>query len=157
GALAAGLFMSVAFVTIVFSWFPEMIADYTGGSWWVGLVVVIVVAPLIEPQLVTFALARRCAQRVPGDGRWWQTAVVGAGVYVGTEWAWPKLLADTLGQGMHASVRLRQAADLVGVHGLTFVLIVGNECVLQMLRVARRAAADRDAGPGIRRIASPCV
>lgn len=128
-ALAAGLLMSVAFVMLVFPWFPSMIGDYTGGPWLVGVALVLGLAPLIEPQFVTFAVARYLAARAPGGGRWWRTALVGAGVYVGTEWAFPKLLADTLAHGMHASALLRQSADLIGAQGLTFALILGNECV----------------------------
>ena len=137
GALGLGLLMSAAFVAFVFPWFPSMIADYSGAPWPVGLAVVFLLAPVIEPQFVTFAVARHLAV----GGGWWRTALVGAGVYVGTEWALPKLLADTIGQGIHASVLLRQAADLVGVHGLTFALILGNECVARILQERKVVAA----------------
>jgi apolipoprotein N-acyltransferase len=133
GALAAGVLMSAAFVTAVFPWFPQAVASYTGVSWPAGAAALLLLAPLMEPQFVTFALARHLARQIPG-GRRWLTALIGGGVYVGTEWAWPKLLADTLGHGLYASVLLRQAADLFGAHGLTFVLIAGNECVLVLLR-----------------------
>jgi apolipoprotein N-acyltransferase len=134
GALASGVFMSAAFVAAVFSWFPQAFASYTGAPWAAGLAVLFVLAPVLEPQFVTLAVARHLAERVPGGGHWWLTALAGGGVYVGTEWAWPKLLADTLGQGLHASAWLRQAADLFGAHGLTFVLILGNESVLVAVR-----------------------
>jgi apolipoprotein N-acyltransferase len=158
GALAAGLLMSVAFVTMVFPWLPRMIADYTGEPWPLGVAVSFLLAPVIEPQLVTFALARRLAQGVPGGARWWRTALIGAAAYVGTEWAFPKLLADTLGHGVYASPRLRQAADLIGVHGLMFALIVGNECVLAVLRallVAGNHAGEGSARPWTTRVAAP--
>jgi apolipoprotein N-acyltransferase len=147
GALAAGMLMSATFTAAVFPWFPQMLADYTGMSWPAGVALLLVLAPVMEPQFVTFALARRIAQQVPGGALWWRTALVGGAVYVGTEWAYPKLLADTLGHTVHASPWLRQAADLIGAHGLTFALIVGNECVLAVLRAwftARRRAAARD-------------
>ena len=134
-ALATGLLMSAAFVAFVFPWFPSMIADYTGGRWLLGALAACALAPVIEPQFVTFAVARHLAARAPGGASWWRTALVGAGVYVGTEWAFPKLLADTIAQGIHASALLRQGADLLGVQGLTFALILGNECVLRALVV----------------------
>jgi apolipoprotein N-acyltransferase len=55
---------------------------------------------------------------------------------VGTEWASPKLFGDTLGYGLYPSLWMRQAADLGGVHGLTFLLVIANECVLAVMRVA---------------------
>lgn len=134
GAFAAGLLMSVGFVIGVFPWFPQAVANYTGGSWVAGAVTLLLLAPVLEPQFVTFALGRHLARRIPGGARGWLTALVGGGLYVGTEWAWPKPLADTLGHGLYASALLRQGADLFGAHGLTFVLIAGNECVLVILR-----------------------
>jgi apolipoprotein N-acyltransferase len=89
------------------------------------------VAPLLQPQLITLAVARTLA-RGRGAGLW-RTAVIGASIYVGTEWAIPKLFADTLGHGQYASAFIRQAADIAGAHGLTFALIVANECMLAIV------------------------
>jgi apolipoprotein N-acyltransferase len=146
GVVAAGLFMCVALSVAVFPWFPDGLVNYTGAPWPVAAGVFFLVAPLLEPQALTFSVARFFASRSPGQRRWWLPAVVGAGVYVGTEWAFPKLLADTIGQGLLASPRLCQAADLVGAHGLTFVLLIGNECVLAALRAKQLRAA---AGPAL--------
>lgn len=158
GSLASGLWMSAAFGAAVFSWLPQAFASYTGASWPVGGAALLFLAPLLEPQFVTFALARHLARRGPGGAQWWLTALVGGGVYVGTEWAWPKLLADTLGQGLHASAWLRQAADLFGAHGLTFVLIVGNDCVLLVVREtlgARRRRSIHPLSSWVRKVALP--
>ncbi len=151
-ALAAGLLMCAAFVLLVFSWFPSAIQNYSGVPWMLSLLVVALLAPLIEPQFVTFALARHLARRSRTQstqrGRFWRTALVGACVYVGTEWASPKLFADTLGHGLYASALMRQAADVAGAHGLTFVLLVANECVLAALHAVisdGRNAAGADA------------
>jgi apolipoprotein N-acyltransferase len=58
-------------------------------------------------------------------------------------------MADTLGYPLHASRNMRQAADLFGAHGLTFALVLGNECALASLRAVvrgrRTAARARDA------------
>jgi apolipoprotein N-acyltransferase len=134
GALGAGILMSLGFVVAAFTWFPAAIEDYTGASWPAAVALTLVLAPALEPQFVALALARHLARRAPRGARWWRTAVVGAGAYVGTEWAWPKLLADTLGHPLYASAHLRQAADLAGAHGLTFALVVANECVVAVLR-----------------------
>jgi apolipoprotein N-acyltransferase len=147
-ALAAGLLLSAGFVLVIFPWFPAMVADYTGGPWLVGVACLALLAPVIEPQFVAFAVARHLARRLAGGARWWLPAVVGAGVYVGTEWAWPKLFADTLAHGLYPAPRFRQAADVVGVHGLTYALVLGNECVLALVRGGR---------PAVRRIVAPAA
>ncbi len=149
GALGAGVMMSIAFVMAVLPWLPRMIGDYTGTPWPICLLLAPILAPVLEPQFLSFAAARHLA-RQPGGTGWWLPALVGAGVYVGTEWAWPKVFADTLGHGLYASPRLRQAADLIGAHGLTFATILGNECVLAAFRALRAprplAAAGRARG-----------
>ncbi len=142
GALAAGLLMSVAFVLAVFGWFVDAIAGYTGGSWIVALVVVLLAAPLLQPQLVVFALVRQLVRVRAG---FWRTTLTGAFAYVGAEWAAPKLFADTIGHGFYAAPLMRQAADLAGAHGLTFVLILANECVTASISPARWRRSARDA------------
>ena len=150
GAAVAGVFMSIASVAALFPWFPDMIGDYTGVSWWIGAFSMVVLAPALEPQFVTFAIARHLARRSSNQTQWPRIALVGAGIYVGTEWAFPKLLADTLGYGLHASREIRQAADLFCAHGLTFVLVLGNAGMLAVLRAVFRRHAAGDARAGTR-------
>ena len=135
GAVALAWLMCEAFVLAVFAWLPSAIHNYTGASWFVALAVVLLVAPVLQPQFIACALARRLMQR--GAASFWNTALVGACAYVGAEWTFPKLFADTLGHGLYASALLRQAADLAGAHGLTFLLVIVNECVLVELRAVR--------------------
>jgi apolipoprotein N-acyltransferase len=147
-ALTAGLLMCEAFVLMVFAWFPSAIQNYTGASWVLSLVVVMCVAPLIEPQFITCALARHLAAGGARAGSRWRAALVGACAYVGTEWAYPKLFADTLGHGLYASTLMRQAADIAGAHGLTFVLLIANECVLAVLQALQHFRARWVLSPG---------
>ncbi|MBX3025851.1 apolipoprotein N-acyltransferase [bacterium] len=132
GALAAGWLMSVAFSLGVFWWFIAAIAGYANAPWGVGLAVVLLTAPLLQPQFIVHALARHLAQR-RGAARW-HVAALAACAYVGAEWALPKLFADTLGHGFLAADHLRQAADAVGAAGLTFVLLLANEALLAAWR-----------------------
>jgi apolipoprotein N-acyltransferase len=141
-ALGTGLLMCAAFVVAVFAWFADAIATYTGTPWPLAVVALLVAAPLLQPQLIVFALARHLARG--GGAGFWRTAVTGAASYVGAEWACGKLFADTLGHGLYASPWMRQAADVGGAHGLTFVLLIGNESVLAAVRATRRGRA-RDA------------
>jgi len=128
--------MSVAFVVAVFGWFPGAIAAYTGAPVPLAWGLLVVAAPLVEPELVTVALARHLA-RGRGAGRT-ATALLTACVWVATEWVFPKLFGDTLGHGFLASRLLRQAADVAGAPGLTFVLVLANEGVLGAVGAARR-------------------
>src|SRR5262245_1554328 len=138
-ALWRGLGMCVAYTLGLFWWFGLAVEDYAGwprGSW---LVITILGAPLLQPQFVTAALARWLAVR---RGRGAVTrALVTAGAYVGTEWLFPKLLADTIGYGFLQARAMRQAADAIGAPGLTAVLLLANEAVLVAFRSWR--AGDR--------------
>jgi len=151
-ALIAGLFMCVGFTLAVLGWFPTAIRDYTGAPWALAFGVSLLAAPILEPQFVTFALARHLARR-SGASRW-RTALAAALVYVGTEWASPKLFADTLGHGLYASVWMRQAADVAGAHGLTFLLLLGNEAALA---TARAGLADAPPRSRLRRACAPAA
>ncbi len=138
GALAAGLAMSVLFTLAVFPWFVGAVAGYADAPWTVGLVAVVLMAPLIQPQFIVQAAARQVARRRGAAP--WHVALLSACAYVGAEWLLPKLFADTLGHGFLADAHLRQAADLGGAHGLTLLLLLANEALLQAGRAARRGA-----------------
>lgn len=144
GALASGLAMSVAFVLGVFAWFAIAVAGYGDLPVSVGFAVLILLAPVVQPQFVVFAAVRHLARRYWGEAG---AAFAGAGAYVGTEWLTGKLFGDTLGHGFYASVWLRQAADIGGAPGLTFVLVLFNECVLLALRGAVRMRKERGVRP----------
>ncbi len=132
--------MSVAFTVGVFSWFGTAMAVYAGAPEWIGFAALLVLAPVLQPQLVVFAWARRAAASadVTGAVRG-ARAVTGAFAYVGAEWALPKLFGDTLGHGLHASDWMRQGADVGGAPGLTVLIVLANEAVLCALEAARTA------------------
>lgn len=131
-ACEAGMLMSLLFLPIVFGWFAESIHAYTGAPWAAGVAVMVLIGPITEPHYIVFAVARHLAQRA-GAG-FWRTAAVGACAYVGAEWASPKLFAETMGYGLYPSELLRQSADIAGAPGLTFILVMANECVLASIR-----------------------
>lgn len=126
--LVAGWAMSVAFMLAVFGWFAVAVAGYTGAPLGLAYVLAAIAAPLVEPQFVVCALARRSARAA--SGRRTVAALCAASAYVATEWGYPKLLGDTIGFGFWQSALLRQAADAIGPLGLTFVLLLANECAL---------------------------
>jgi apolipoprotein N-acyltransferase len=141
GAFAVGLATTLVFVVGVFAWFGRAIADYAALPPWAGFAALVLAAPVLEPQFVVVSLARHRARL--GRAGFASTAAVTAGTYVGAEWLLPKLFGDTLGHGFYASPWLRQAADLAGAPGLTVVIVVANDCVLEALRRRRGRGAWR--------------
>ncbi len=129
GVLARAWLFSVAYVLAVFPWFASGIAGYTGIPPAVAFALLALGAPLLQPQLLVYAGVRRLARNgagLPGL----RAALAGALLYVGAEWAFGKLLGDTIGHGLFAAPRIRQAADLAGAPGLSFALLIVNECAL---------------------------
>jgi apolipoprotein N-acyltransferase len=153
-AVLAGGVLGLVFTAVIFGWFAGALHSYSGAPLVACWLALLVLAPFMEAQFITFALARYWLRRAPQEGPWafWRITLTGALVYVGTEWLSPKLFAETLGQGFYASELLRQGADLAGAHGLTLVLILGNECVL----AAGKALATHGlGGQGLRRALAP--
>lgn len=125
-ALLGGLLTSFAFVAAVFTWFGAAIGAFTGIGAMPGVAVLLVLAPLMQPQLLAFALVRHLVGRRHGPVL---RALAGASAWVACEWMLPKLLGDTLGHGLLPSALLRQVADLGGAAGLSFLLILVNEAI----------------------------
>jgi apolipoprotein N-acyltransferase len=134
-ALVAGALMSITFVALVFSWLPATAQGYAhAASPLPAWLVMLVAAPLIEPQFLAFALVRHLVRQSPRPRPALRAALAGACVYVAAELLLPKLFFDTLGQGLYPSLRLRQAADIAGVHGLTLLLLLVNEGIAATIR-----------------------
>ncbi len=137
GTLGNGVVMSIALTLTVFMWFGHSIGRFAQASDEAGLMVLLAVAPLFQPQIVAFVIARHLAGRYHGPVL---RAVAGASAYVATEWLVPKVLGDTIGYAVHPSIYLRQFADLGGAAGITFVLILINEAIAAAI-VRRRDGA----------------
>jgi apolipoprotein N-acyltransferase len=119
-------------------WFGLAIGHFTGLGPAVGLALLVLVAPLLQPQVLVWALLRRAVGRHHGPAL---GALAAAAGWVGTEWLLLKPLGDTLGHGLYPSTLLRQAADLGGTAGLLRVgLIQANITDLETRRRRRRAA-----------------
>jgi apolipoprotein N-acyltransferase len=135
GAALAGLAMCVGYVAAIFAWFGYAIAVYSAGAAAVGLLVLLLSAPLLQPQFIVFAIVRFYAGRHYGAAL---RTLIGACAWVGTEWMFPKLLADSLAHGFYPSVVLRQFADVAGTTGITFLIVILNECFAAALSRERR-------------------
>lgn len=142
GTLVSAWLMSVAFAVAVFTWFGAAIGAYTGLGAPLATLALYLLAPLLQPQLLVFALVRHVVGRRHGAVL---RALAGASAWVACEALWPKLLGDTLGQGLAPSALLRQFADLGGAAGITFVLILFAEAVATA--IGRRRLGLRSLAP----------
>lgn len=138
GALLQGWLFSVLLCAACLSWFGVAIGHYTSWGSAGGLLALLLAAPLLQPQVLVFALVRHGVRQRHGAtlGAW-----AGAAAWVGTEWAWPKLLGDTLGHGLAPALLWRQAADLVGAAGLTLLMLLSNEALAAAWAQRKAAAA----------------
>jgi len=141
--------MSVAFAAAVFAWFGIAIGSYTRMGSAAGISLLLLAAPLLQPQFLAFALVRRVAGRRYGPVL---GACAAAAAWVAAEWLTVKLLGHalsyTLGYGLYPSRLLRQAADVGGAAGLTFMLLLANQGV---------AAACARRSDGVRSLVRPLL
>ncbi|WP_206409773.1 apolipoprotein N-acyltransferase [Lysobacter enzymogenes] len=142
-ALAGGALMSVAFVAAVLYWFGAAIGAYLGLGAASATAAMLVLAPVLQPQFLAFALVRQWAGRRFGPVL---RALAAASAWVACEWLAPKLLGDTLGHGLYPSAVLRQVADLGGAAGLSVLLLLVNEALALAIEQRRR---------GVRALAKP--
>jgi apolipoprotein N-acyltransferase len=155
GTLLSAYAMTVACTATVFAWFGSALGAYTQVGEAAGVALLLLAAPLFQPQFLVFAAVRRLAGRDPHGRRAW-TALAAAAAWVATEALVPRLLGDTLGDGLYPSRLLRQAADVGGTAGLTLLLLLANEGVAAALARARSRAPGRPFGrEGLRAMAAP--
>ncbi|MCQ4166379.1 apolipoprotein N-acyltransferase [Tahibacter harae] len=138
GVLLSGWAMSVAYVVAVFLWFGAALHAYTGLGTIPSVAILCGFAPLLQPQVLAFAVVRYLVRCRHGAGL---AALAAACAWVACEWLWPKLLGDTLGHGLQPALWLRQVADLGGAAALSFLLILVNEALAHT--VAQRRAGLR--------------
>jgi len=134
--LASALLMSIGFMAAALGWFGPAFGAYVGIDALPATAILLLLAPVLQPQFLVFAVVRHAAARRHGAVL---SALAGAAAWVGCEWLMPKLLGDTLGHGLQPSLWFRQAADLGGAAGLTFVLLLVNDALAYALRAGRSA------------------
>ena len=153
GTVAAALAITLALVLAGFAWFGLAIGRFTGLGPEIGLALLVPLAPLLQPQVLVWAMLRRAVRERHGDAL---GALAGAAGWVGTEWLLLKPLGDTLSIGLYPSELLRQAADLGGTAGLTLLLLMVNEALNAAL-VRRRQGPRALAAPALAAVLPPLL
>jgi len=116
--------MSLAYTAAGFAWFGAAFGRYTQVGEAAGFALLLLAAPLFQPQFFVYALVRLVAARWYGR---FVCALAAAATWVAVEWLVPRILGDTLGYGLYPSRLMRQAADVGGTAGLTLLLLLANE------------------------------
>lgn len=132
GAVLCAWAMSVLYTAAVFPWFGGAVGRYTGLGHAAGMALLLVAAPLFQPQFLALALARRLFRRHHGPA---VAALAGVAAWAATERLMPRLLDDTMAYGLHVQPLLAQAADLVGAAGLTVLLLLCGEALAAAWRL----------------------
>ncbi|WP_028105022.1 apolipoprotein N-acyltransferase [Pseudoduganella violaceinigra] len=134
GTLACAWAMSVAFTAGGFAWFGAALGRYAQIGETGGIAVLLLAAPLFQPQFFAFAMVRHI-----GRGRFGPILRVlsACSAWIAAEWLLPRILGDSLGYGLYPSRLMRQAADLGGAAGLTLLLLLVNESVAAALNSGR--------------------
>lgn len=127
GTLLCAWAMAVAFSGAAFAWFGGALGRYTQLGEAAGVALLLLAAPLFQPQFLAYAVARYAAGRAASGAA--MPALAAASAWVACEAFVPRILGDTLGYGLYPSPWLRQAADLGGAAGLTLLLLLANEGV----------------------------
>jgi len=128
-SLLLGAGLAAAYAALALEWFPPALAGYSGAPLAACWAATLAGAPLLEPQLVVYALAYRWAAE--RGGRPAAAHGLAALGWIGSEWLWPKLFDDTLGYALYPLALVRQGADVAGVRGLTLAVLVVSVLVLR--------------------------
>ncbi|ATQ76820.1 apolipoprotein N-acyltransferase [Massilia violaceinigra] len=142
-ALLRAYLMTLAFTAAAFAWFGIALGLYAQVGAATGVALLLLAAPLFQPQFLVFALVRHITRHRYGAVL---GALAGAAAWAAMQRLVPGLLGDTIGHGLYPSRLLRQGADVGGTAGLTVLLLLANEGVAAAL--ARRSG-------GLRAIARP--
>ena len=121
-----GYGMALGFSVAAFAWLGMALGVYVQIGAASGVALLLLAAPLFQPQFIVFVLVRHAALRRHGP---LLGALAGAAAWVAAESLLPKLLGDTLGYGLYPSRLLRQGADVGGGAGLSLLLLLANEGV----------------------------
>lgn len=132
-AVLYSLLFSFLITLMGFYWVAYVLQNFGGLPWSIAILMLMAFGLGCQPQFAMLALIgpRRDEARLPLSPL--VRAVSFASLYTALDFLSPKLFRDSLGHSLHAFVALKQIAELTGVWGLTFLLVLFAEgCVFAL-------------------------
>ncbi|MGK5083919.1 apolipoprotein N-acyltransferase [Bdellovibrionota bacterium FG-1] len=145
-AALQGLWLGFATTLGGYYWIAHVLQEFANLPWPLAVLGLLLFGLIAQPQLLLFGPLWRAVRLADAGhaqgaqqsmGRLIFRALGLAALYVGLEWALPKLFTDTLGHSLYRAQYLRQAADLGGAPLLTFVIVLVNESFFRLLSLVR--------------------
>lgn len=133
-------------------WWAETLMYWVGFYWLIGTMVRFgfIALPLSVVFLgviglgngVRFGLLSWWLQRTTRpEHPWWYQLVLPACAYVALDYLWPRVFPWHLGFLQLSALPFIQLADVTGIYGVTFVLVVGNAVLAALVPYASQPAA----------------
>lgn len=126
-------FLNSFWMTVLgFFWVAYVIVQYGGLPWPVGIVGLLLFGFICQLQFPAYALLRYFVfNRFSQNILFFPT--LAALTYTGIDFIIPRLFSDSLGHSLHSTHYLKQLAEVLGVPGLTFLVLLSNESLTALL------------------------
>jgi len=131
GSAFLGLLCGLVHFTLLLYWIVIVLGRYGGLPWFIAVPALLLLALYMSLYLMLFALlARHLLQKFPAAVCLWLLPAL----WVGLDWLRGVLLTGfpwmDLGYALYKTPALIQLADLVGHHGVTFLVVFVNCCLM---------------------------
>lgn len=157
-ALALGWLTGVCGQLLAFSWVVAAIARFEEISLWSAapLFAIFLAYHGFQFGLFAGALSALVPAGMPRRAGWVGYCLLTASLWVLLEWGYPKVFTWSFGAVLVESRLLRQGADLIGVYGLSFVILLVNGAIAAafMASPARPLQRARSLGAAVSLIAA---
>jgi apolipoprotein N-acyltransferase len=136
-AFVQGVWLSVFMSLLGFHWVAHTLTEFGNLPSVVGFLGLLIFSLFCQPQFYIFAWIRwtrvrpqlRVYESYSSPFRLVLLGALSALLYVGIDWACPKVFMDTLGHALWSAKYLRQVADWGGVSSLTFLIFLVNDAI----------------------------
>jgi apolipoprotein N-acyltransferase len=145
-ALSYGFFAGIFFHLLQLYWIVPVLQTYGGLGWYFAVPALLLLVCYMSCYTAIFAagfqLMDRCGPRII-------MPLAAASLWVGLDWVRSWMISGfpwmDIGYGLWSQPRLLQLADLVGHHGLSFIIVMFNATLFMLVqrsyRIRERAAA----------------
>ncbi len=125
-ALQSSFFMGTFLIYTGFYWVSDVAVNFGGLPWIVGKIILVAFSLFGEMQFLFFGLAfYYWFHRKQKTSDWIHVLVMGI-FYVGFDYLYPKIFPNQIGHGLYGWFSFAQVAEITGVPGVTFFLVIAN-------------------------------